>query len=456
MNYFETYYEKEIHFFIKKASHKSDRSTMAKTKIRAKPISRKFWSYLTYLPKKVRAPLLRSQFQISYDLPKELILKQAETTDEITQALNLVYQSYIDLDYMDPNEAQLRLTKYNILPTTIILIAKYNDEVVGTLSIIPDSALGIPSELTFNIDNYRNNNIHIAEISSLAIKKGFRKQRGKLLLPLCKLMYLFCTEILKLDGIIVSTLPDVEPFYTDILLFEKNKTHSTTPNNYAKGASTTCCFLPLNENTVKDYKKTYGKKTKEFNLHHFFVESVTENIILPESKICFQSYTKKQNMSIAEILKVFPQLTQSFTEKERMILNNIDVSELYNFNSQDQSDTRNRNNKRYHIKQKVRFFSSGNNLVYEAYIADMSKGGLKLVLQDSLNQIKNDDEILLFFNHQKKIVRLNAKVLWGKNKRILGCQITEASGTWNDFYQAVYNEILEVQNIIHFPTKKMA
>lgn len=424
---------------------------------KVKPISRKFWSYLNYLPKRIRAPLLRTQFQITYDLPKDLVLKQAETKDEITQALNLVYQSYIDFNYIDPNEAKLRLTKYNILPTTFILIAKYGEEVVGTLSIVPDSALGIPSELTFNIDDYRNNNTRIAEISSLAIKRGFRKQRGQLLLPLCKIMYLFCTQILKLDGIIVSTIPNVEAFYTDVLLFEKNKLHTIEPNIYTKGTPTTCCFLPLNESTVNAYKKVYEKKEKKYNLYHFFVEATTENIKMPEPKICFQSYTKQQISTIAELVKVHPELMQNVTEADHLILNNIDVSELYSFSKETSGSSQghDRKNKRYHIRQAAWLSAANADQTVEVYIADLSEDGVKLVLKSPI-EIKNNAEVLIFFNYNSRKVKLTAKVLWTKNRKVIGCQILECSSSWSDFYRAVVEEILDNQNTDSFHLKRSA
>ena len=51
-----------------------------------RPIERKFWSYLKFLPTFVRAHYLRSKFEVAAELPQELVLKQAETEDEINAA----------------------------------------------------------------------------------------------------------------------------------------------------------------------------------------------------------------------------------------------------------------------------------------------------------------------------------------------------------------------------------
>lgn len=66
-----------------------------------RPVTRKFWSYLKYLPSALRKKLIRSKFQLADDLPSELELKIAETKSEIEQALKLVHDSYVELGYME-------------------------------------------------------------------------------------------------------------------------------------------------------------------------------------------------------------------------------------------------------------------------------------------------------------------------------------------------------------------
>lgn len=196
---------------------------MAKNKKLRRPVSRSFWTLLRYMPSFIRVPFLRSKFEVEYNLPEEMVLKQAETPDEIKQALTLVHDSYVALGYMDQSESRMRFSKFLALPTTVILIAKWNEEVVGTLSIVSDSAFGLPSDPVWSEHKFRERGELIAEISSLSIKKDFVFRRGKLLMALCKIMYLYCSKILKVDAIVASTTTEVEPFYTDILLFKTLK-----------------------------------------------------------------------------------------------------------------------------------------------------------------------------------------------------------------------------------------
>lgn len=292
-----------------------------------RPVSRKFWSLLKYLPGFVRAPIIRSKFDVELDLPKEITLKQAETEDEIKQALKLVYDSYVELDYIDRNAAEMRFSKYHALPSTVILVAKWQDEVIGTLSILPDSPFGLPAETTWSLEKYRSQGQIIAEISSLSIKKHFRMRRGKLLLPLCKIMYLYCTKALKLDGIVIATTLEVEPFYTDILLFEKVVKKTGQAHQLVKGNPSSCCFLKFGDDLEERYKEIYNTKPIRKNLYHFFTQAMTPNIQLPEPKNCIQSYTTQKNLSQAQILEEHSELIQEFSDFEKLILKNSDLTD---------------------------------------------------------------------------------------------------------------------------------
>lgn len=421
-----------------------------------KSISRIFWTYLAYLPKVIRAPLIRSQFQIDYVLPDELVFKQAETTDEINQAFNLVYQSYVELNYMDPNEAKIRLNKYNTLSTTIILVAKWKDEVVGTLSIIPNSALGIPSEQSWDLTHYKSGGRQIAEISALSIKKGFRKQRGKLLLPLCKLMYYFCTKVLQLDGIIISTKIEVEPFYTDVLLFEKIELGSQNQNKTVKGVPATCCYLKLSDELELNYRKIYDKKSKEFNLYHFFVEATTRNILLPEAKHCLQAYTNKQNLSMAKLLEIHPALTEKFSDQDKLVLKNIDINDAFSFDINEENQTADRLQKRYQIKQRAWFYAARMQGPLPARIVDVSRTGLKVIVSKDVQLIKPNSAILIFFQYDGVLVNLSAEVLWIKSDRVIGCKLTETSQQWKKYYESIMQELVSSENVIPLKIKKSA
>lgn len=234
------------------------------------------WNLFSKLPAFIRNPLIRRLFYIDYDLPKNLIFKRAETYHEIEEAFKVAYEAYYERGLESDTEYRLRLTKHHALPTTCILIGKIDEEVVATMTIIVDSALGLPIEKLWNIDEIRNSSGRIAEISTLAIKRGFRAQRGKLLLPLCGFMYRYCTRYLGVDKIVATYHPEVQDFYKSVLLFKPIGRGEIKTYEFVKGAAAVGGFLDI-KNVPLNYSKVYGKKSLKQNLYHFFEIKVIEN-----------------------------------------------------------------------------------------------------------------------------------------------------------------------------------
>ena len=206
--------------------------------------TRSLWNYVKYLPTPLRARLLRSKFEICYQLPSALTLKKAETPDEMNQASVLL--------------------QHETAPH-VTLIAKWHDEVVGALSLVFDETKQLPSEKFGSLETFRAQNLKIGEISSLSIKKRFRLRRQKLIFPLCKLMYHYCTEILKLDLVITKVPAGAINFYTDVLLFKKLHSRNLT------------CYFEFNNQSIENYKNIYNEKEKSKNLYHFFIEHQERN-----------------------------------------------------------------------------------------------------------------------------------------------------------------------------------
>src|SRR4051812_26575137 len=112
---------------------------------KSKPVTKKMWKFLNFLPQFMRKKIIRSKFEVNYDLSSDYVFKQAETVQEIEEALHIVYENYTHLGYIDQKEVELHFNAYLCLPTTTILIVKYKDEVIGTMSIVADSSFGLPT-----------------------------------------------------------------------------------------------------------------------------------------------------------------------------------------------------------------------------------------------------------------------------------------------------------------------
>lgn len=409
-----------------------------------RPVSRTFWKFLRYMPPFLRASFLRAQFQVDYNLPEELVLKQAETESEIKQALTLVHDAYVELGYMAENKLRIRFSKFLALPTTVILIAKWKEEVIGTISIVSDSGFGLPSDPVWTDNKLRSQGELLAEISTLCIKKDFSFRRGRLLMGLCKIMYLYCTQILKVDTIVASTTTEVEPFYTDILLFESLKNEKGNAHHMVNGNPSFFGYLSLNKNLEAHYKKIYGKKKQAQNLHHYFFEAQSPWIHLPKMKTSLQSYLSHKNKAVNEIILKNESLVKDFTQKDLDVIQNLDVPVNLPFLKKTQLLRRPR--PRFDIRTPAIAFVDGSKIPEPCKIINISENGIQIKLDQSHSQDLIGKPILIVFEHEKEWISCQASVRWLESQKRLGCMIGDKSHSWKKFVDLVWSDTHESVN----------
>lgn len=415
-----------------------------------RPVSRKFWNLLKYLPSRIRAEVVRSQFEVSYDLPPGVVLKQADTQEEISQALHIVYEAYLELGYIDPHPDQMRFNKFLALPTTVFLVAKLNEEVIGTMAIVADSALGLPVDQSWNLSRLRDEGHLLAEISSLCIKKSFKMRRGLLLLPLCKLMFEYCTKILKIDTIVISTTHEVEYFYTDVLLFETEKVKSGAPNTVAKGNPSCFCYMTFNQQLYDRYKKVYSSKSLRRNLHKFFLDFNDPNFILkPDPKLSVHGYLHKKNQALAKILNEHSALAQDLSPNDRKVIHNLKVHTDDNFSPGDTEILREL--KRVVVREKAWIFIEKEKLPLEVKLIDISHEGFQVQLSHSKDHAgvlpKQGSFVVLILQLESGPIAAKAKIQWVRGHRWFGCKLeNQLNIDWEDYLRSVWRELEEIDS----------
>ena len=140
------------------------------------------------LPQKRRHEVYRSF--VDRKIPNErLVLKIAESREELEACFKLLHDAYVSSGFMTPDPSGMRVTIYHALPTTTTLCAKIGDQVVGTLSLIRESAIGFPLQRIFDLTDIREKEGQIAEVSALAVHPHYRRTGGTILFPLMKFMY---------------------------------------------------------------------------------------------------------------------------------------------------------------------------------------------------------------------------------------------------------------------------
>jgi hypothetical protein len=114
----------------------------------------------------------------------------AETRAEREAAFRLVYASYLRGGLGSISRYQARVTPYHLLPTTETFIAEYQGEVIFTMSLVMDGALGVPMENVYGeeIAGLRRRGLRFGEISCLADQRASRQRFFPVFLRSSRLM----------------------------------------------------------------------------------------------------------------------------------------------------------------------------------------------------------------------------------------------------------------------------
>ena len=107
--------------------------------------------------------------------PPQLTFKIANTATERMCAYRVVHDAYLAGGHIEKQPHGVYRTKYHQLAETEVLVALWNNEVIATASLIPNTSLGLPLEAgvgrTFLAER------SAIEVGCLAIESSFRGQK---------------------------------------------------------------------------------------------------------------------------------------------------------------------------------------------------------------------------------------------------------------------------------------
>lgn len=282
------------------------------THIRRSSFKKKFHLWLrglfAHLPRSVRFALYRALVDCDPEPDTRLLLKIAETQEELEECFRILHDAYVASGFMKPHPAGLRVTEYHALPTTTTLCAKYDGRVVGTISMIREGVFGFPLQAVFDLEHVRAKGGNIAEISALAVHPDFRKTGGAILFPLMKFMHEYCTEYFDTRHLVIAVNPDRIEMYEALLFFERLQEKTVDNYDFANGAPAVGATLDLK--TASDvFRQGYRGKPARKNLHKYFFQTRLENIKVPKRRYFT---TNDAVMTPALLDHFFNQRTQGF------------------------------------------------------------------------------------------------------------------------------------------------
>jgi len=235
------------------------------------------------LPRPLRFAVFRSMVDCDPAPDVRLQLKIADTKQELEACFRILHDAYVSSGFMKSDPSGMRVTMYHALPTTTTLCAKFDGEVVGTISIIREGVFGFPLQSVFDLSQVRAKEGNIAEISALAVHPDFRKTGGAILFPLMKFMYEYCTEFFDTRHLVIAVNPNRIEMYESLLFFERLQENTVNNYDFANGAPAVGATLDLHS-AAGLFKSVYGRRREKKNLHKYFVETRLPNIKKPIRK----------------------------------------------------------------------------------------------------------------------------------------------------------------------------
>ncbi|MCW8131966.1 MAG: hypothetical protein KIS92_16590 [Planctomycetota bacterium] len=211
---------------------------------------------------------------ITFGRKNEYTLKVAGPLEDRLKAWALTYEMYISRGYAKPNDQKLWYSLYDALPDTTTFLAECEGQAVGTLSVVPDSHLGLPADTIFSeqLDRMRNRGRSMCELVSLAcLAEGMAGT--EIVKHLFKLVYLSARMNDGATDFVITVNPKHAFFYERVLLMNR----LSDEVSYAKveGHAAMLFHLDLLE-APRRYQEQFGKLPGSRNLHRFFLESAQE------------------------------------------------------------------------------------------------------------------------------------------------------------------------------------
>ena len=262
---------------------------------------------LALLPRAQRFALFRRMVDCDPQPDARLVLKVAETREELEACFKILHDAYVGAGFMKPHPSGLRVTLYHALPTTTTLCAKWDGQVVGTLSMIREGVFGFPLQSVFDLAPVRAREGQIAEISALAVHPDFRKTGGAIMFPLMKFMHQYCVSFFDTRHLVIAVNPDRIEMYESLLAFERLQEQVVGNYDFANGAPAVGASLDL-QTAEAVFNKIYGRAKPRKNLADYFFRRSLANIRLPKRRY----FTTNDPVMTPELLDhFFNQRTQT-------------------------------------------------------------------------------------------------------------------------------------------------
>jgi hypothetical protein len=224
---------------------------------------------------------LNINFEYRFGPNREWRIVVANTKELREKAFRLVYDVYIreGYDLRFGRESGLWCTIHHLHPETTIFLAEKEGKLAGSVTVMPDSRLGLPTDRIFPepLADLRKAGRRLSEISSLVVTEEPGGIPPELAMHLYRLAHLASLHLLERTDIVASVMAHHREFYSRFLLFDDA---SEAPRLSPKTGQQVS-YVRLNLETMKErYEQRYARAKGRRNLYRWFFQNEDEPAIV--------------------------------------------------------------------------------------------------------------------------------------------------------------------------------
>ena len=190
------------------------------------------------------------------------------------KAFRLVHDIYLGKGYAlrSSGRSELWCTIHHLHPYTLTFLAMKAGQAAGTISIVPDSRLGLPADIIFpeQLAVLRKAGRRLSEIFSLGVDEGIDHSAVDLTMHLYRLVHLAATRLFHNTDIIASVMAHHAVFYSKMLLFDEVSPESRQSPKTGEQV----VFTRMNLETMeRRYAERYSRLKGKRNLFRWFFQN---------------------------------------------------------------------------------------------------------------------------------------------------------------------------------------
>jgi hypothetical protein len=249
------------------------------------------------------APAPSLQLELAW--PKELEIRIAEQESDLERAFQLFHGTYVSEELMHPHSSGMRILPQQLLPQSSVIVALWQNRILGAVSLIRDNPLGLPIEQIVSLAEQREGGRRLAEMSLIALDPLEKELHSRIRLPLFRFIYQYAFQRYNVQTLILEAAHDTLPFYRDTLLFQRS------------GFRSPALVLDL-ETASELWKSRYEKEPEASNLAAYLATEVDD----PGCKFPDRTY------GIVSDLRLTPQLLEKLYLRKAGLLNTLRKEEV--------------------------------------------------------------------------------------------------------------------------------